>query len=289
MKKVVLINGKEQFKLSVFNRLTQFGDGLFETCVVKDSNLLFWATHFARLERGRVQLKINKINEKQWIKDINKALGLAGLKQAVVKIILSRGESERGYGFKNNIKPTRIVIISAMPKPTVGSYTLSICKSGYANNSLLSNIKHCNRLEQILARTELNSDECIMLNENGHVISVTQGNIFGVKSGELFTPKLDKSGIEGTRRMQVLKIAKVLELKVNINKLTLQDLYDCDEIFVTNSVLGIHSVDHIDKKHFSQKSVTKQLENALKKESLKEENAQILKPKKHFMKKNLSV
>ncbi|WXT99500.1 MAG: Endolytic murein transglycosylase [Catillopecten margaritatus gill symbiont] len=289
MKKIVLINGIKHSKLSAFNRLTQFGDGLFETCVVKESKLLFWSEHFARLERGRTQLKINEVSEKQWIKDISKALNLVDFKHAVVKIILSRGESERGYGFKKNIKPTRIVIVSPMPKETTNDYTLGVCASGYASNPLLSNIKHCNRLEQILARVEMHEDECLMLDDTGCVISVTQGNIFGVKSGELLTPELDKSGIEGTRRMRVLKIAKALGLKVNIGQLTLKDLYNCDEIFVTNSVLGVRSVSHIDKKVFSQKAVTKQLEDALKAESIKEENIQVLKPKKHFIKKILSV
>jgi 4-amino-4-deoxychorismate lyase len=98
MRQVVLINGKKQTRLSVFNRLTQFGDGLFETCVVSKANLLFWSAHFARLEKGCAQLKINPISEQQWLKDIAKALELAKLEHAVVKIFLSRGESVRGYG-----------------------------------------------------------------------------------------------------------------------------------------------------------------------------------------------
>ncbi len=52
MSNVVLINGK-QSRLSVFNRAIQFGDGLFETCLVKDGKLLFWPQHFSRLEKGR--------------------------------------------------------------------------------------------------------------------------------------------------------------------------------------------------------------------------------------------
>ncbi|BAS67351.1 endolytic transglycosylase MltG [Bathymodiolus septemdierum thioautotrophic gill symbiont] len=289
MKQVVLINGKKQSKLSVFNRLIQFGDGLFETCVVKDTKLLFWSMHFARLEKGRAQLKINKVSEKQWLKDINKALGIANTSNAVVKVILSRGESKRGYGFKKNIKPTRIVIVSTAPKQMPDNYTLGVCKTGYANNPLLSNIKHCNRLEQVLARVELRSDECIMLDEQGHVVSVTQGNIFGIKEGVLLTPKLDKCGIEGTRRAVILKIASELRLQVKVGELTLQMLYDCNEVFVSNSVIGIKSVDTINAKRFSEYETTQKIAEALEKDSQKKNNAVPLKYKKAYIKKILSL
>lgn len=272
MEKIVLINGKKHSKLSVFNRLTQFGDGLFETCVVKESQLLFWSAHFARLEKGRVQLKINKISEKQWLQDIVKALSIAKLKHAIVKIILSRGQSERGYGFEKNIIPTRIIIVSNMPEKIPSEYMLSICRSGYANNSLLSNIKHCNRLEQILARIDMSGDECIMLDNQRNVISLTQGNIFAISGKMLITPDLNNCGIQGTRRAVVLKIATELDLQVKVSTLTLETLYNCEEVFITNSVIGIKPVTFIDKKHFKQQTITKKLAQALNKKISKKEN-----------------
>jgi len=284
MNKVVLINGKKQTKLSVFNRLTQFGDGLFETCLVKEGRLLLWSEHFLRLEKGRTQLKINPVSEKQWLKDIAKALSITKLDQAVVKIILSRGESQRGYGFEKDIKPTRVIIVSAAPRKTSSQYTLTTCQSGYTTNQLLSNIKHCNRLEQILARVGLHSDECIMLDDNGCVVSVTQGNIFALKSGVLLTPSLDECGIEGTRRSAILKIANDLGLKVNVGAITLKELYKCDEVFVTNSVIGMKSITKINHKVFTQQEETKRLSHAFNKHTLKRKNSVLLKPKKSYFK-----
>ncbi|SMM98055.1 FIG004453: protein YceG like [uncultured Candidatus Thioglobus sp.] len=290
MKKVVLINGKKQSKLSVFNRLTQFGDGLFETCTVKNLQLLFWSEHFARLEKGRQQLKINPVSEKQWLKDIAKALLISGLKNAVVKVILSRGHSKRGYGFKQSIQPTCIVIVSPIPEQAESqSYVLNICKSGYASNQLLASIKHCNRLEQILARSDMNTDECVMLDQNDNVISVTQGNIFAIKGETLLTPNLTECGIEGTRRKIVLEIATDLGLKIEVGTLTLQALYDCDEVFITNSVIGIKSVTAIGKNIFTQQNITQKLVQALKKRSLKRKNVHSLNPKKSHLKKIVAV
>ncbi len=250
MKSVVLINGKKQSRLSVFNRLTQFGDGLFETCLVEEGQLLFWSEHFLRLEKGRIQLKINQVRENQWLKDIAKALSIAKLEQAVIKVILSRGYSKRGYGFEKNIKPTRIIIVSAMPEAIPVQYTLSACHSGYATNRLLSGIKHCNRLEQILARDGMEAQECIMLDESGHVISVTQGNIFAIKSGALLTPDLGECGIEGTRRNIVIELAGSLGLRVDVGTLSMVELLASDEVFITNSVIGIKSVQRINEQDF---------------------------------------
>ncbi len=80
----------------------------------------------------------------------------------------------------------------------------------------MAGIKHCNRLEQVIARAGIKNDDGVMLDENGNVISVTQGNIFCVQGNKLITPNLDKCGIEGTRRAVILKIAVDLGFDINI-------------------------------------------------------------------------
>ena len=97
MDSIVLINGQEQSDISIYNRNVQYGDGLFETCVAKDNQILFWEKHFLRLEEGCERLKIKKIEESTWLKDIKKAFGLSAHKNCVIKLILSRGNSQRGY------------------------------------------------------------------------------------------------------------------------------------------------------------------------------------------------
>ena len=146
MTPIVLINGAKQSKISIFNRNSQFGDGLFETCLVENKKILFWINHFDRLNRGCKQLKITKVDESVWLSDVKKALSLCNYDRCVVKLILSRGESQRGYGFKDDIKPVRAVIISELQKATFNnSFSLEYCQSGYDSNPKLAGIKHCNR------------------------------------------------------------------------------------------------------------------------------------------------
>ncbi len=263
MTPIVLINGAKQSKISIFNRNSQFGDGLFETCLVENKKILFWINHFDRLNRGCKQLKITKVDESVWLSDVKKALSLCSYDRCVVKLILSRGESQRGYGFKDDIKPVRAVIISELQKATLNnSFSLEYCQSGYDSNPKLAGIKHCNRLEQVLARSDLKSDEGIMLDENCNVISVTQGNIYAIHGNTLITPKLDKCGVEGTRRAVILDLAKLLGIKVKVEALSVEKLGQADEVFISNSIIGIQSISQIGEISFGESPITKKIKDA---------------------------
>ena len=263
MTPIVLINGAKQSKISIFNRNIQFGDGLFETCVIENKKILFWVNHFARLNKGCEQLKISRVDESVWLSDVKKALSLCSYDRCVVKLILSRGESLRGYGFKDDIKPVRAVIVSELQKVTFNkSFCLEYCQSGYDSNPKLAGIKHCNRLEQVLARVGLKSDEGIMLDENHNVISVTQGNIYAILGNKLITPKLDKCGVEGTRRAVILDLTKHLGIKVKVEVLSVEKLGQADEVFISNSIIGIQSISQIGDIGLGESPITKKIKDA---------------------------
>jgi len=273
MTPIVLINGAKQSKISIFNRNLQFGDGLFETCVVENKKILFWVNHFARLNKGCEQLKISKVDESVWLSDVKKALSLCSYDRCVVKLILSRGESLRGYGFKDDIKPVRAVIVSELQKTTLNnSFSLEYCHSGYNSNPKLAGIKHCNRLEQVLARAGLKSDEGIMLDENHNVISVTQGNIYAIHGNKLITPKLDKCGVEGTRRAVILDLTKHLGIEVKVEVLSVEKLGQADEVFISNSIIGIQSIRQIGGIGLGESPITKKIKDAFR-EKRKDSNS----------------
>jgi len=249
MNSVVLINGEEQDKISIFSRNMQYGDGLFETCVAMDNQILFWPRHFSRLEIGRKKLSINKIDEGVWLSDIKKAFALSLKKNCIVKLILSRGNTLRGYGYKDDIEPVRIVIISEMHHSLINKeFSLEYSTSGYHSNPQLAGIKHCNRLEQILARSNLSSNEAIMLDEKENVISVTQGNIYFIFGHKLLTPKLDRCGVVGSRRSLILELARSLKMDALESIISINQVQQADEVFISNSVIGIQPV-HIIKTH----------------------------------------
>ena len=263
MDSIVIINGKEQSNISIFNRNFQYGDGLFETCVVNNNQILFWEKHLSRLDIGCRKLKIKNIEEEIWLKDIKKALSLTSKKKCVLKLILSRGNSQRGYSYSDDILPVRVVIVSEMKNVQAKeSFSLEYASSGYHSNPNLAGIKHCNRIEQILARSSLKRDEAIMLDENQNIISVTQGNIYFIFGQSLVTPKLDRCGVIGSRRSLILELAESIELNVEEGNVSMNDAKKADEAFISNSIMGIQSVNSIEEYQLTKRLVTKQIKIA---------------------------
>ena len=263
MSQVILINGDELSKVSVFSRNMQFGDGLFETCVGSNGKILFWAMHVKRLNDGCEKLNIKKIAESLWLNDIKKAVSLSSHKNYVIKLILSRGESLRGYGYKGDIEPVRIVIVSQLKKPKVNkSFSLEYLDSGYHSNPKLAGIKHCNRLEQVLARAGLLSDEGIMLDENENVISVTQGNIYFIFGDKLLTPILDRCGVMGSRRSLILELARSLKIVALESDISIDYARQADEVFISNSIIGIQPVHSIESHKLGKNPLSEKIQKA---------------------------
>ena len=263
MNPVVLINGEEQDKISVFNRNMQYGDGLFETCVARDNQILFWPRHYSRLEIGCVKLNINKIDEGILLSDIKKAFELSSKKNCIVKLILSRGDSLRGYGYRDDIEPVRVVIVSEMYQPLFNKeFSLEYATSGYHSNPQLAGIKHCNRLEQILARSNLSSNEAIMLDEKENIISVTQGNIYYIFGNKLLTPKLDCCGVVGSRRSLILELAMSLKMEALESNISINQAQKADEVFISNSVIGIQPVHSIESYKLGKNPLTEKIQKA---------------------------
>ena len=263
MDSIVIINGEEQSNISVFNRNMQYGDGLFETCVAKDNQILFWDKHLLRLNIGCDKLKIKKIEESIWLEDIKKALSFSSKKNCIIKLILSRGNSQRGYSYPDDILPVRVVIVSEIIKSqSKQSFSLEYAQSGYHSNPNLAGIKHCNRIEQILARATMKEDEAIMLDENKNIISVTQGNIYFIFGKRLLTPKLDRCGVIGSRRSLILELAKSIGLDIQEEEVSMIQAQKADEVFISNSLIGIQSVSSIEDCQLSSSSITDKIKRA---------------------------
>jgi len=263
MEPLVIINGEVKSNVSIFNRNMQYGDGLFETCVAKDNKVLFWDNHFARLNNGCDRLNIKKIANSVWLEDIKKALSLSSEKNCIVKLILSRGNSLRGYSYSKDIEPVRVVIVSQMNEyKTKETYSLEFAISGFHSNPNLAGIKHCNRLEQILARTNMLADEAIMLDENQSVVFVTQGNIYLIFGNKLITPKLERCGVIGSRRSIILELSRLTNLEVREDDISIKQLEKANEVFVSNSLIGIQPVTSIGDYYLTNNPITEKISAA---------------------------
>ncbi len=257
-----LLNGERRHCIEVSDRGFQYGDGLFETIEVLGGKPLFFTQHLKRLQKGCERLLIPPPDLALLAAEAAQLCAEAD--RAVLKIIITRGSGGRGYRQPDPVVPTRL--LSLHPFPVYPDYLQAdgivarFCRQRLATNPALAGIKHMNRLEQVLARAEWRDDdvyEGLMLDYNDHVVEGTMTNLFFVKNEVLHTPDLSNCGIAGIVREIVIDLANRNNIVVLEQQFEKQCVLEADEVFVTNSVIGIWPIKRIDRQCFNLGRITR--------------------------------
>jgi 4-amino-4-deoxychorismate lyase len=267
---VILVNGRPGSSVGVADRGLQYGDGLFETLAVNRGQVLCLDRHLARLASGCRSLEIPVPDEAALRNDLSTVT--KGVARGVVKIILTRGVSARGYRAAANPTPTRIV--SSHPWPPfppsnrAEGVDLRVCRTRLSINLRLAGLKHLNRLEQVLAVNEIDDpkvSEGLMLDTDGAAVEGTMSNVFYVEGGRLMTPDLSRCGVHGIIRAEILDWARIhLDTPVGQTRVGPESLLKSEECFVCNSLIGIWPVRSIDGCEIPLGSVTQSIQSELK-------------------------
>ncbi len=241
------INGSFNASISPSDRGLAYGDGVFRTIKMQNGLPEQWPAHYQKLVEDCGAIGIVCPSAELLISDL--AQLFTPDETAVAKIIITRGDGERGYTPPAITAPMRLVIKSAMPNYPESNLTegvnLHVCETRLAHQPKLAGIKHLNRLENVLARMEWHAPEIaegLMLDFNGHVIECTSANIFARFGESLITPSLDTCGIAGITRQRILDIAYTLDLKTNIETFSLKKLLSADEVIICGSLYGAWQV-----------------------------------------------
>jgi aminodeoxychorismate lyase len=252
MKKFVWINQKfveeKSATISVNDRAFSFGDGLFETCKIFGGKIYDFEAHKKRLSEGLKTLKISaEISglERTALKLIEKNQ----IKNGILKIEISRGESSFGYAPDKASKPC--VIIKTLDEKAAPSKALSKIILGIssirrpAKNSLPIHCKTKNSLPSILTKIEAQENgffDAVMLSQKNFISETSSANIFWIKQGQVFTASQNCDILPGCVREKILKISpvKIFEVQKRIS-----ELQNADEIFLTNSSFLVLPVDEI--------------------------------------------
>jgi len=108
-----------------------------------------------------------------------------------------------------------------------------------------------NYLNSIIATQEAKRsgfDEAILLDHNGNVSEAPGENIFIVREGQLITPPLSSSALNGITRDAVIKIARDLDIDVTETEIARMELTVSDEIFLTGTAAEITPIIAMDGK-----------------------------------------
>ena len=265
-----LLNGESTSQIDFLDRGFQYGDGLFETIEVLDGTPVFLSQHLQRLSNGCERLLIPFPALELLEKEAFQIAHQSDASQVVLKLIVTRGVGGRGYRQPETIQATRLFSLHPFPDYPAHFKQQGIvarfCRTRLSRNPLLAGIKHLNRLEQVLARAEWNSSaiqEGVMLDDEKHVIEGTMSNIFMVKNNCLITPALSRCGVDGILRNIIIALAKSNNINVLEQVVEQQALYLADEVFVSNSIIGIWPIKKINDQSYKIGALTQQLQALL--------------------------
>jgi 4-amino-4-deoxychorismate lyase len=172
----------------------------------------------------------------------------AGQADGVVKLIVTRGDGLRGYAVSPS--PVRRILLSgAMPVyPSANAeqgVRLFPCVTRLAEQPQLAQIKHLNRLEQVLARAEWQDSsyaEGLMRDRSGRVIEAVFSNLLLCRDTVLVTADLSRCGVAGVMRAELLAQARSQGIACQVRDITFDEFLAADEVMLCNSVYGVWPV-----------------------------------------------
>ena len=264
---IITVNGSAEGSVSINDRGLAYGDGVFETVLIVRGEIPLWPLHHNRLLKGLALLQIS-IAPQRLRQAIDSILGIAKTLEddiLVLKLIVTRGESARGYQIDPSATSTLITQLSplAIDFEKHNGVSVHFCQHALLP-SAWGGLKTLNQLPYVLAAQErLNSkyDEGVLFSVAGELIEATARNIFLVKDDKILSPIIDNCGVAGIMRQTIIdKVAAQIGMPVLEQRLFKEDFLSADEIFLTNSITGIWPVIHCEKNTWSVGPVTRSLQ-----------------------------
>ena len=264
----ILINGQADANLSVTDRGLAYGDGVYRTFMVQHGEPLLWPSQYHKLQQDAAILELSVCSSERLLAEIQTVAEHAA--RCVVKVIITRGSGSRGYAIPAQASHNRIVIKSEYPSYPddllVHGARLFLCKLRLSQQVKLAGIKHLNRLENVLARSESDDpsfQDGLLLDQQGNVVECTSGNIFARFNDQLITPKLNECGVAGVVRDWVMQQSPHWSLHAQEATLSLSQLAQADEVLMTNSVAGAINIVQLQDKTWQANNLAKQIRKVL--------------------------
>lgn len=252
------LRSRDDFKLSVDNRAFKYGDGIFDTIKCKDGDLCFLEDHYFRLMSSMRMLRMRipmDFTLDYYEKQIRLTLEANNLdQQGRVRVNVFRQDGGLYTPLSNEID--FFIEATALSMLSDDLIEIELFKDFPLASGLLSTIKTNNRMVNILGSIfakENDYQNCILINEKKELVEALNANVFLVKGNEILTPSLDSGCINGIIRKKLIELLKK-ETEYEVKELSISpfDLLKVDEVFMTNSINEIQSVDRYRKKKYAK-------------------------------------
>ena len=259
-----LLSYKSGFRQKLFYISIMSDFGLIETIKVVNGRLVFKNLHVKRLFSG---LKTINIDESEY-KIEDRILRLLkyeciekGLKNFRLRIEVQKNRAHEYMPEISQLKWNCILkpLESVKYVWKEEGRKITILPKHKKPIDIFANLKHTERAiyDAALSYARTNDfDDAIILNENGHVADAAIYNIFIIKDGIVYTPPLADAPVAGVLRE--LLLTRLPNIKIIEKTLSIMDVYNADEVFLTNAIRGIRWVEYVDERRYTNK-ITKQI------------------------------
>jgi branched-chain amino acid aminotransferase len=245
------------------NRGLRYGDGLFETMRMHEGKILNVDFHFERFFQGMKTLQFDvpqNYSTKFFIERVNELLLKNCIsKNARIRLMIFRSEGtifDAENNFPNYILET--FPLSEKIELNENGLTIDVFPDAQKSCDLFSNLKSNNYLLSVMARKfaqKNNLDDAILLNAFGRICESSIANIFFIKNNKIYTPPLSEGCVAGVTRRWMIEKLSLDNFFIEEKNLSVDDLFNADEIFLTNSIQPIRWVKNFREKIYKSEKV----------------------------------
>ena len=253
-------------RIPVGDRGFLYGDGLFETIRVHDARPFLWEWHMMRFAEGAVSLGIAlPQTTESLLGNVHELIRRNSMSESVMRIALSRGVGERGYGVTGEEQPTLLITQHSPPTTPAKPLSLVSTSARVAIGDPLAKVKSANKLGSILAKRDAaaqGADDGLILNSDGNVTETSSANLFWVEGGMLHTPPVSDGVLPGVTRRLVVGLASALGQAVREESVASDRLQQADAVFVTSAATGVIAVGQVNGEALGTHPLVCQLQDA---------------------------
>jgi 4-amino-4-deoxychorismate lyase len=225
------------------------GEGLFETLRVESAHPCFSQLHWERLSRSAAELGIAfELSYEDWLEHLIQKIRGDNLYHGGLKVILTGGSAPRGLTQRGKVSQ----LILQTFNYTLQTQPLKLITAKWLRDSSnpVYKIKSINYLEAIIARRQaigVDAEDVLFFNTQSYATETTCANLFIVKDGTVFTPKIEDGVLAGITRSRLLHICKIHKIPHYESSLDKKMIEQADAMFTTNSLQGIRVVQSLDQ------------------------------------------
>ena len=243
----------DKAQISVNDRGYQFGDAVYEVIYYKNGKFLDLEGHLKRLRisMSRIDFEL-KYSDSAIITIMKRLVAENNIKHGSIYIQVSRGEYSRDHSYFNMpLKPILVILTKKIKEdfktiiPGIKVYTTFDTRW---NNP---DIKTTQLLPNVLAKTKGIKNgfgEALFLDKKSYITEGSSSNFWILnKNNILITRSLDGKILAGITRDSILNCAKNKNIKVEEKKISLDNIKDCKEAFITSASSFVTPVIQVDK------------------------------------------